>query len=180
MASSTFVITIAEHSGAGKSTVIEKLVSQLGNANSLSLDEYAASSMYPSTAKWIQEGADPNEFQTPHFVNDIAELKNGKGICHPSTGKNINPNHFLIIEEPFGRERDALHDLIDFVVYIDLPLDVAYARKLARKSEFLPWEDDPDIFIVNLRQNLEWYLSIGREFYLAVCEPSATELRSCR
>lgn len=72
------------------------------------------------------------------------------------------------VEEPFGRERDALHDLIDFVVYIDLPWDVAHARKLARKREFLPWEDDPDIFIANLRQNLEWYLSIGREFYLAI------------
>ena len=72
MASSTFVTAIAGHSGAGKSTVIEKLVSQLGNANSLSLDEYAASPTYPSNKKWIQEGADPNEFRSPHFVHDIA------------------------------------------------------------------------------------------------------------
>jgi hypothetical protein len=132
------------------------------------LDEYTSSSIYPPAAKWIEEGADPNEFQSPQFVTDIAALKNGRPIIHPHTGKEVRPARFLIIEEPFGRGRTALRDLIDYVIYIDLPLDIAYARKLARKTEFLPWEDDPNLFISNLRQNLEWYLRIGREFYLAV------------
>jgi uridine kinase len=170
MASSTFVIAIAGHSGVGKSTVIENLVAQLGNANSLRLDDYEASSIYPSTLKWIEDGADPDAFQSPQFVTDITTLKNGKEIVHPITGQKINAESFLIIEEPFGRERSALHDLIDFVVYLDVPLDIAYARKLTRKNEFLPWEDNPDIFITNLRENLEWYLSIGRDFYLAIAQ----------
>jgi uridine kinase len=168
MALGTFVIAIAGHSGAGKSTVIENLVNRLGNADSLSLDDYESSSIYPSTLKWIEEGADPDAFQSTQFVTDITTLKNGKQIVHPVTGKKVNAESFLIIEEPFGRERSALHDLIDFVVYLDVPLDIAYARKLTRKNEFLPWEDNPDIFISNLRENLEWYLTIGREFYLAV------------
>jgi len=167
---STFVIAVAGHSGAGKSTVIENLVSQLGSANSLSLDEYESSSIYPSTAKWLEGGANPDEFQSPQFVADITTLKNGKGIIHPLTGRKMKTAAFLIIEEPFGRERNALHDLIDVVIYIDVPLDIAYARKLSRKNEFLPWEDNPDIFISNLRENLEWYLSTGREFYLAIAE----------
>ena len=168
MVARTFVIAIAGHSGAGKSTVIENLVSQLGNANSLSLDEYESSSIYPSTMKWLEDGANPNEFQSVQFVADITTLKNGNGILHPITGKKIEAASFLIVEEPFGRERKALHDLIDLVVYIDVPLEVAYARKLARKNEFLPWEDDPETFISNLRGNLEWFLGSGREFYLAL------------
>ena len=167
---STFVIAVAGHSGAGKSTVIENLVSQLGSANSLSLDEYESSSIYPSTAKWLEGGANPDEFQSPQLVADITTLKNGKGIIHPLTGRKMKTASFLIIEEPFGRERSALRDLIDFVIYIDVPLDIAYARKLSRKNEFLPWEDNPDIFISNLRENLEWYLSTGREFYLAIAQ----------
>ena len=167
---SNFVIAVAGHSGAGKSTVIENLVSQLGSANLLSLDEYESSSIYPSTAKWLEGGANPDEFQSPQLVADITALKNGKGIIHPLTGRKMNTASFLIIEEPFGRERSALRDLIDFVIYIDVPLDIAYARKLSRKNEFLPWEDNPDIFISNLRENLEWYLSIGREFYLAIAQ----------
>jgi len=163
-----FVIAIAGHSGAGKSTVIEALVSRLGNANSLSLDAYESSSTYPPAAKWIEDGADPNEFQIPQFDADVLALKNGNSIIHPETGLEIRPDCFLILEDPFGRGRDSLHNLIDFVVYIDTPLEVAYARKLLRKNEFLPWEDNPGVFINNLRENLLWYLRVGRSFYGAV------------
>ena len=160
-----FVIAIAGHSGAGKSTVIEALVSRLGNANSLSLDAYESSSTYPPAAKWIKDGADPNGFQTPQFDADLRALKNGKSIIHPQTDEEMSAKRFLVIEEPLGRERDSLHNLIDFVVYIDTPLEVAYARKLLRKSDFLPWEDNPSVFITNLRENLLWYLRVGRSFY---------------
>jgi len=163
-----FVIAIAGHSGAGKSTVIEALVSRLGNANSLSLDAYESSSTYPAAAKWIKDGADPNRFQTPQFDADVRRLKNGKSIIPPQTNEEMNAKSFLIIEEPFGRERDSLHNLIDFVVYIETPLEVAYVRKLLRKSDFLPWEDNPSVFINNLRENLLWYLRVGRSFYGAV------------
>ena len=168
MSNPIFVIAIAGHSGAGKSTVIEALVSRLGNANSLSLDVYESSSTYPAAAKWIKDGADPNRFQTPQFDADVRALKNGKSIIHPQTNEEMSAKSFLIIEEPFGRERDSLHNLIDFVVYIDTPLEVAYARKLLRKSDFLPWEDNPSVFINNLRENLLWYLRVGRSFYGAV------------
>ena len=163
-----FVIAIAGHSGAGKSTVIEGLVSRLGNANSLSLDVYESSSTYPAAAKWIKDGADPNGFQTPQFDADVRALKNGKSIIHPQTKEEMSARNFLIIEEPFGRERDSMRELVNFVIYIDTPLEVAYARKLLRKSDFLPWEDNPSVFINNLRENLLWYLRVGRSFYGAV------------
>ena len=167
---STFVIAIAGHSGAGKSTLIDHLCLRLAGANALSLDEYESSSTYPPASKWIEDGADPNEFLSPHFDADIRALKSGKSIIHPETKKEIQPNRFLIIEEPFGRGREALHDLIDFVVYLDTPLEVAYIRKISRKSTFLPWEDDPNVFIAHLRENMEWYLQVGRTFYLAIAE----------
>lgn len=170
MSDPTFVIAVAGHSGAGKSTIIANLGPRLGNASSLSLDAYESSSTYPPAAKWIQEGANPNEFQTPQFDSDVRSLKNGRSILHPETRLEIKSDRFLIIEEPFGRGRESLHNLIDFVVYIDTPLEVAYVRKLLRKSEFLPWEDDPEVFIANVRQNMEWYLKIGRKFYLAVSD----------
>ena len=168
MSKPIFVIAIAGHSGAGKSTVIEALVSRLGNANSLSLDAYESSSTYPTAAKWIKDGADPNRFQTPQFDADVRALKNGKSIIHPQTNEEMMAKSFLIIEEPFGRERDSMRELVNFVVYIDTPLEVAYARKLLRKSDFLPWEDNPSVFITNLRENLLWYLRVGRSFYGAV------------
>ena len=170
MTTSTFVIAITGHSGAGKSTLITNLVSRLGNANALSLDAYRSSSIYPAADKWIEDGADPNEFKIPRFDEDVRALKNGKPIRDAENEIEIKPEPFLILEEHFGRGRAALRDLIDFVVYIDTPLEVAYIRKLARKNAFLPWEDNPELFITNLRDNMEWYQRVGRRFYLAVSE----------
>jgi uridine kinase len=168
MTIATFVIAIAGHSGAGKSTAIDHLVHHLGDANTLSLDSYRSSSIYPESASWIEEGADPNAFKMPLYDADVRALKNGISVIHPETGNELRPARYLVLEEHFGRGRAAVSDLIDFVVYIDTPLEVAYIRKLARKTSFLPWEENPIVFIEHLRENLEWYLRVGRRFYLAV------------
>ena len=166
----TYVIAIAGYSGAGKSTLIKNLVARLGHANELSLDSYRSTSIYPEAARWIEDGADPNAFKMPRFDEDVCALRDGRSIHHPESGVEIQHQPYLILEEHFGRGRDAIRDLIDFVVYLDTPLEVAYIRKLARKTDFLPWEDDPALFIKHLRENLEWYQRIGRSFYLAVGE----------
>jgi len=165
---STFVIAIAGTSGAGKSTLMVSLVTRLGNANSLSLDDYRSSSIYPPVGEWLDAGADPNQFETPQFSADALALKKGKSIIHPVTQKVVEPTDYLILEEHFGRARSAMRDLIDFLVYVDTPLDIAHARKVLRKGDFLPWEDNPDLFIENLREHLVWYINFGRDFYIAV------------
>jgi uridine kinase len=166
--SQTFVIAIAGTSGAGKSTLIKSLLSRLGNANALSFDDYRAASTYPPVREWLEGGADPNQFEAPQFSADVLALKQGRSIIHPLTQKELKPVHYLILEEHFGRARDAMRELIDFVVYIDIPLEIAHARKLLRKGDFLPWEDNPDLFIKNLGEHLLWYIEFGRDFYLAV------------
>jgi uridine kinase len=164
----TLVIAIAGTSGAGKSTLIEELVGRLGNANALSLDDYESSSVYPPVREWLEGGADPNQFQTPQFVAAAMALQEGKSIIHPLTGQVLRPAPYLLLEEPFGRARAGMKDLIDFLVYVDIPLEVAHARKLSRKNDFFPWEDNPQVFIQNLRDHLSWYLTFGRDFYFAV------------
>jgi len=166
--SQTFVIAIAGTSGAGKSTLMEELVARLGNANALSLDDYESSSVYPPVREWLAGGADPNQFQTPQFVAAALALREGKSIVHPLTGQVMQSASYLLLEEHFGRARAGMRDLIDFLVYLDLPLEVAHARKLLRKNDFFPWEDNPEVFIRNLRDHLNWYITFGRDFYVAV------------
>jgi len=173
--SQTFVIAIAGTSGAGKSTLIESLLSRLRNANALSFDDYRASSTYPPVREWLEGGADPNHFDAPLFSADVLALKQGKSILHPVTRQTIEPAHYLILEEHFGRARTAMCQLIDFLVYLELPLEIAHARKLLRKGDFLPWEDNPDLFIENLRGHLLWYIDFGRDFYLAVEEHASRD-----
>ena len=147
---------------------MKTLVARLGNANAISLDDYEASSVYPPVREWLDGGADPNQFQTPGFVSDAMRLREGKSIIHPLTGNVMLPAPYLLLEEPFGRARDGMKHLIDFLVYVDTPLEVAHARKLLRKNDFLPWENNPQVFIQNLRDHLNWYLTFGRDFYMAV------------
>ena len=159
----TFVVAFAGHSGAGKSTLIEKLSSLTGNTNILRIDDYDSSS-YPRSIKWIEDGADPNEFQTPQFFSDILALKNGNFILHPETSKEIEPARFLFIEEPFGRGREAISVLFDFAIYIDTPLEIALARRLLRMNS-LVLQGNSD---VTIEEHLLWYLRAGRNFYIAV------------
>jgi len=159
----TFVVAFAGHSGAGKSTLINELSSFVGDVNVLRIDDYDSSS-YPHAIKWIEDGADPNEFQTPHFASDILTLKNGKSIFHPETNIEVKPARLLFIEEPFGRGRVFISSLIDFSVYIDTPLEIALARKLLRMSNLIA-QGNSDITI---EEHLHWYLKVGRSFYVAV------------
>ena len=166
----SYVIALSGPSGAGKSTLLQELALRFGDAVTLRIDDYEATSIYPDTAQWLAEGADPNAFHTPQFIADVCTLRAGFPIVPPTSSVGIRPTRFLIIEEPFGRGRDQLRDCIDFVVHIEIPLEIALARKLLRQNAFLPWEQDTDVFIAHLREFLEWYLSAGRAFYLAIRE----------
>lgn len=166
MPDTTFVIAISGPSGAGKSTLANNLVNLFGDAFAFGIDNYEYD--FPSSAGWLERGANPDEFETPQFFADVSYLKNGKSIVHPETQQEIQPPAYLIIEEPFGKSRTALKDLIDFHAEIDIPLEVALSRRLLRIMDKKP-EAEKLPFI---KQHLEWYLRVGRRFYLAVQENS--------
>jgi len=82
----------------------------------------------------------------------------------------------IVLEEPFGRERAEVADLIDFVVCIDLPLEIALARKLLRMLGFFLAEQTPDAFTKHLQFFLPWYIESGCELYRAMQQ---RVLRNC-
>jgi hypothetical protein len=56
-------------------------------------------------------------------------------------------------------------DLIDYVICIDLPLEIALARKLLRMLNDYLAEQTPDAFVKQLQFFLPWYIESGRELY---------------
>ena len=159
------VIAISGPSGAGKSTAVRGLVAHLGDAAALFLDDYEASSTYPEMTRWLSDGADPNQFQTPRLSADLRALRAGAAITHPVSGDSIQPARLIVLEEPFGRERDEIAGLIDLVVCINLPLEIALARKLHRMLGFFQAEQTADAFAKHLQFFLPWYIESGRELY---------------
>lgn len=176
--SPSFVIAISGSSGSGKTSLVQKVTSLLEDAVSLYFDDYAAVSTYPSNfSEWIREGADPNQWKTPQLLEDLQMLRRGEAISLPGNKGMVKSASFIVMEEPFGRERAGMNELIDFVVCIDLPLEVALARRLLRDIEWCLSERNAEYLALYLKEYLTGYLGgATREMYLEV---NTRVLRNC-
>ncbi len=169
-AAKPFVIAIGGPSGSGKSTVVNRTASLLGNATTLFFDDYAAASTYPSDfGAWIRDGANPDAWKTPQFATDLVALREGRSIASPGGGKRREPARYIVVEEPFGRERREMRAAIDLVAIVDLPLEVALARRIRRSIQ--PALADSAASVDCLReidQYLSAYLDQLREGYMII------------
>ncbi|WNZ25575.1 hypothetical protein HJG54_23845 [Leptolyngbya sp. NK1-12] len=176
--SPSFVVAISGTSGSGKTSLVQKVTSLLEDAVSFYFDDYASVSKFPSNfSEWIREGADPNQWETPQLLKDLQMLRHGEAISLPDDKGTIGTARFIVMEEPFGRERAGMSELVDFVVCIDLPLEVALARRLLRDAEWCLREKNSEYLAIYLKEYLTGYLSgATREMYLEV---NARVLKNC-
>jgi uridine kinase len=147
----SYVIAIAAPIGGGKTALTNALAMALGNAPTIYFDHYerATESSITDLQEWMKKGADFNEIMAPNLSKDLATLKRGECITDPLTHAEIKPGKYIIFEAPLGREQRDTAQLIDLLVWVEVPLDVALARKvreLAGKNignshNFLLWLD---------------------------------------
>jgi uridine kinase len=127
-----YIIAVSSVSGGGKTTLVKRTADLLGGTV-LFFDDYASVSQYPpDIKKWLEDGADVNEWHTPQFARDLTALRRGDSIVSPKDGTRIGPSEFIVIEEPMGRQRLEMATLIDFVAVVDTPMEIALARRLLR------------------------------------------------
>jgi uridine kinase len=174
------VIAIAGPSGAGKTTLVKLVTQLLGDAVTFYFDDY---SEYPDDlTQWVAQGADPKQWPTPHLVTDLQTLKFGMPIVlselahqhRAAIGEKefsgmLKPAQFIVTDEPFGRERPGMDRLVDFVVGVNTPLDIALARKLLRDIGYHTEGVFRGDLIEYLKGELEDYQLRSREIYLATC-----------
>jgi len=63
---------------------------------------------------------------------DLLSLLAGKSITHPLNNKEIKPSQYILVEEPFGLEREEIAEFVDLVVFVDVPHDVCVVRLVQR------------------------------------------------
>ena len=162
--SEIFIIGIAGPSGSGKSTLVKKVAALLEDSETMFYDDY--NPIYDK------------------LTEDLGELRKGHAITYPEKSRVIQPGKYLVLEEPTGRQRKGMKDKIDFLIYINIPLEVSFARVLLRSIEqsndnsinpfferigpqFKPkFSEKPSKLMHIMHWQLRMYLEEHREIYL--------------
>jgi hypothetical protein len=115
-----FVVGIAGVPGAGKSTLVAALAAALPRAVPLHMDAYDNMTRLPvaELRGWIEAGADIDAFDFPPLQAELQRLKAGEA------------RETVLFETQFGRAHRATGRYIDFLLWLDTPLDLALARTL--------------------------------------------------
>ena len=138
--SKPYVIVIAGYVGSGKSTVAARLSKLLGNAPILTFDHYEKYIEWPQDMnRWLQNGADPDQIRIPRLKEDLLSLIQGKPVSDPFDGAILLPAQYILLEEPSGGLRGEIRELINQVVYIDVPQDLCVIRLVERLMDMGVW-----------------------------------------
>ena len=144
------VVAVSGASGAGKTTIVKELANEF-DCPFLLFDAHTDKSTYPQNMKnWLKNGANVSLIKTPKFVTSLESLI------------SKNDSRFIFIEEPFGKERDSMSSLIDYVVLLDQPMELCLARIIKRHTE-QPNSDS----ICSISNYLDKYEDHFREIYIS-------------
>ncbi len=152
----SYVVAIAAPPGGGKSSLFRKLAATVQDSAMLHFDGYERATERPvdEIVEAMTAGTDYADLVSPMLARDLDALKQGRAIIDPLTHLQVPPKKYIFFEMPLGREHRPSARYIDLVVWIDIPLDVALARKLrdftdhflhgdriGEQTEFVGWLD---------------------------------------
>jgi uridine kinase len=177
----SIVVCICGTLAAGKTTLIRSLSEHLEGSAVLVFDEYEQFGQWPQDfGQWIAEGCNPGEVTNSQLREDLQSLQSGCAICHPTGKHRIDPSPIILLEDPFGRTRPDNADLIDLVLFVDLPWDLSVVRMaqralklddLASQGELTNVSKDDLIERIESARNWLFGYVARREMYTALSEP---------
>lgn len=142
----TKIISIAAVSGGGKTTITERLTRELKNSKALYFDSYKFENCPADICKWIDDGANYDEWVLTPLMNDIQYLLQN---CHLD---------YIIVDYPFAYLNSEMRKFIDVTIFIDTPLDIAMARRILR--------DFKEDTMREIHNGLKHYITYARKAYL--------------
>ncbi len=152
-----FVIAIAGPPGGGKTTLSNAISVRLGGAPVLRYDDYQTMTRrgLPEVEDWLSRGAPFDEISAPGFAEELARLL-ASDASH------------VIVDGPLGRAYRPTAPMIDFLVFLDTPLDLALSRVIKNATVTAARSPDPDSarrFVGWLETYLDIYQRFSRRAY---------------
>ncbi len=180
----TIVIAICGTMGSGKSTAVDNIAAALPDCVTLQEDDFNRTTdrSLDEIDAWWTRGASVAEIDLSQVIKQLAVLCPDKdGTTHPRTesyqGTDVprspgstrcSSRQIVLLETHFGRLHSELKPWIDYQCWIDVPADIAVARKVAQLSEQLRTHSSTD----NHANGLRWienfckgYLTTTRKLF---------------
>lgn len=147
------VIAVAAPPGGGKTTLVRLLSARL-SAPSLHYDEYEQMTRRsPAEVEaWLDRGALADEVPLPGFADALARLK-GSGA------------RYVVLDFLLARAHGPTAAEIDFMIWIDTPLDIALTRTLREQVELARADPAPAAFLGWLAGYLDNYARLMHRSY---------------
>ncbi len=155
------VIALCGPPGSGKSTLMRAIASLRPAYPTVDYDAFPNATALPlrDIKAWFERSADPNEFLVPELEAHLEALTkpNGSGEAPP----------VLLFETPFGRTHRQTGRFIDFLVWVDIPLEIALARQISAmcRQRKNPTLQEYEAFIAGLEIFLQNYTEIIVQMY---------------
>ncbi len=168
---SCFSVGISAPSGGGKTALVRHLTQRVPQSVALYFDEYddlaEGANLHPrDLEQWVRDGADYNAWQMPGLIRDLAQLKQGHTIQSPIDGALCRPQPIIFVDAAFGYANAQLRPYLDYVIYVDTPLDVAMARRIQRDYG-VHAQPNADVARQQIQHMIATYLAWARQAYLA-------------
>lgn len=163
------IVAVSGTSGAGKSTLMRHLAQQQDSASLLHFDDYIELGTDSGNIQsWVAAGAPADDIKTPQLAEDLHSLRAGREVQPPGHASAIGAAELILLEEPFGRARRAIAPLIDLALHLELPADIALARRSLRRAQAVSETSDSDhhtAVLQDLAAQFEAYLGPQRKAY---------------
>jgi len=160
-----FVIGISGVSGAGKTVITKQIAENLQDAAPLFWDDFEDLGIFPDDyVEWFNSSRDYGAWKTPEFAGAIKTLKSDQAYKHPTSSLKINSKKYVVVDAPLGYKHKETGQHLDFVIFVEVPPDIALARRILR--------DDLVSSPKELKLELNTYLHSSRPVYLASCHDS--------
>ena len=163
-----YVVAVAAPIGGGKTSLVKAIANKLKDATTIHYDHYENATEKPvhNLMEWMENGANFDDFIVPDLPNDLEKLKRGESVIDPLTNMEIASKKYIIFEMPLGKELKDTAKYIDILIWIEMPLDIALARKLKEFTGIFITKHKQETHkdcIIWLDNYLENYLKVVRD-----------------